>query len=42
MECVKTNAAKRPADLKEVGRRLEIMRHAMRKHSAHTAAGAVA
>jgi serine/threonine-protein kinase len=37
MECVKTNAAKRPADLKEVGRRLEIMRHAMRKQAAHAA-----
>jgi len=34
MECVKTNPAKRPADLKEVARRLEIMRHAMRKHEA--------
>jgi serine/threonine-protein kinase len=37
MECVKTNPAKRPADLKEVARRLEIIRHAMRKHSAMTA-----
>ncbi len=37
MECVKTNAAKRPADLKEVGRRLEIMRHAIRKQAAHAA-----
>ena len=34
MECVKTNPAKRPADLKEVARRLEIMRHAMRKQEA--------
>jgi serine/threonine-protein kinase len=34
MECVKTNPLKRPADLKEVGRRLEIMRHAMRKQQA--------
>jgi serine/threonine protein kinase len=34
MECVKTNPANRPADLKEVARRLEIMRHAMRKHEA--------
>jgi len=42
MECVKTNPAKRPADLKEVGRRLEIMRHAMRKHAAHANSGAVA
>lgn len=42
MECVKTNAAKRPADLKEVGRRLEIMRHSLRKQAAHVAAGAVA
>jgi serine/threonine-protein kinase len=34
MECVKTNAAKRPTDLKEVGRRLEIIRYAMHKHEA--------
>jgi serine/threonine protein kinase len=34
MECVKTNPAKRPTDLKEVARRLEIMRHAMRKQEA--------
>jgi serine/threonine-protein kinase len=33
MECVKSNPAKRPADLKEVARRLEIMRHAMKKQS---------
>jgi serine/threonine protein kinase len=33
MECVKTNPAKRPADLKDVGRRLEIIRHQMRKHA---------
>jgi serine/threonine protein kinase len=38
MECVKTNAAKRPQDLKEVGRRLEIMQHAMRKQAARAAA----
>jgi len=31
MECVKTNPVKRPADLKEVARRLEIIRHATRK-----------
>jgi eukaryotic-like serine/threonine-protein kinase len=31
MECVKTNPDKRPADLKEVGRRLEIIRHAMNR-----------
>jgi serine/threonine protein kinase len=37
MECVKTNPAKRPADLKEVARRLEIMRHAMKKQAAHAA-----
>ena len=37
MECVKTNPAKRPADLKEVGRRLEIMRHAMRRQEARVA-----
>jgi serine/threonine-protein kinase len=37
MECVKTNPNKRPADLKEVARRLEIMRHAMRKQAAHAA-----
>jgi eukaryotic-like serine/threonine-protein kinase len=42
MECVKTNPAKRPADLKEVARRLEIMRHAMRKHEARAAASSVA
>jgi serine/threonine protein kinase len=33
MECVKTNPAKRPADLKEVARRLEIIRHAMTRHA---------
>jgi len=37
MECVKTNPAKRPADLKEVARRLEIMRHAMRKQAGRAA-----
>jgi serine/threonine-protein kinase len=37
MECVKTNPAKRPADLKEVARRLEIMRHSMRKQAAQLA-----
>ncbi len=37
MECVKTNPNKRPADLKEVARRLEIMRHAMRKQDARAA-----
>jgi eukaryotic-like serine/threonine-protein kinase len=37
MECVKSNPAKRPADLKEVARRLEIMRHSMRKQAAHAA-----
>jgi serine/threonine-protein kinase len=37
MECVKTNPAKRPADLKEVGRRLEIIRHSMHKHAAQSA-----
>jgi serine/threonine-protein kinase len=42
MECVKTNAAKRPADLKEVGRRLEIIRHAMKKQSARISASSVA
>jgi serine/threonine protein kinase len=33
MECVKTNPAKRPADLKDVCRRLEIIQHTMRKHA---------
>ena len=33
MECVKTNPAKRPADLKVVGKRLEIIRYAMRKQA---------
>jgi serine/threonine-protein kinase len=37
MECVKTNPAKRPADLKEVARRLEIIRHSMRKRDAQAA-----
>ena len=34
MECVKTNPAKRPADLKDVARRLEIIRYSMTKHAA--------
>jgi serine/threonine-protein kinase len=38
MECVKTNPNKRPADLREVARRLEIMRHAMRKQESHITA----
>jgi serine/threonine-protein kinase len=42
MECVKTNPAKRPADLKEVGRRLEIIRHAVRRQSATRSAATVA
>ncbi len=42
MECVKTNPAKRPADLKEVGRRLEIIRHAVRRQSANQSASTVA
>jgi serine/threonine-protein kinase len=42
MECVKTNPGKRPADLKEVGRRLEIMLHSLRKQAARATAGAVA
>jgi serine/threonine-protein kinase len=33
MECVKTNPLKRPADLKEVARRLEIIRHSMKRHA---------
>ncbi len=37
MECVKTNPAKRPADLKEVGRRLEIIAHAVRRQAAQSA-----
>jgi len=37
MECVKTSPSKRPADLKEVARRLEIMRHAMNRQAAHAA-----
>jgi eukaryotic-like serine/threonine-protein kinase len=37
MECVKTNPAKRPADLKEVARRLEIIRHSMRKREVQAA-----
>ena len=36
MECVKTNPAKRPASLNEVARRLEIIRHAMRKQDGHS------
>ncbi len=42
MECVKTNPAKRPADLKEVARRLEIIRHAMNRQAAAHAASTVA
>ncbi len=34
MECVKTNPLKRPADLKEIARRLEIIRHAMTRQAA--------
>jgi serine/threonine-protein kinase len=34
MECVKTNPAKRPADMKDVGRRLELIRHAMNRQAA--------
>lgn len=37
MECVKTNPLKRPADMKEVARRLEIIRHAMNRQSGHSA-----
>jgi serine/threonine protein kinase len=37
MECVKTNPAKRPANLKEVGRRLDVIRYSMRKLAAGTA-----
>jgi len=36
MECVKTNPLKRPADMKEVARRLEIMRHAMNRQEGHS------
>jgi serine/threonine-protein kinase len=35
MECVKSNPAKRPPGLKEVGRRLEVIRYAMQKKAAH-------
>src|SRR5207248_1366007 len=34
MECVRTNPAKRPADMTELVRRLEIIEHAMRRSSA--------
>jgi serine/threonine protein kinase len=33
MECVKTNPLKRPADMKEVARRLEIIRHSMKRQA---------
>jgi serine/threonine protein kinase len=36
MECVKTNPLKRPADMKEVARRLEIIRHAMRRQASQS------
>jgi serine/threonine-protein kinase len=42
MECVKTNPAKRPNDLKEVARRLEIIRHSMTRHAAVHASSSVA
>jgi len=31
MECVRTNPARRPADMAELSRRLEIILHVMRK-----------
>ncbi len=36
MECVRTNPAKRPASLADVARRLEIVRHGMRKRTSTT------
>ena len=29
MDCVRTNAAKRPGDMNELGRRMEIMHHGL-------------
>jgi hypothetical protein len=34
MECVKTNPAKRPPDLKDVARRLGVVKYAMDKQAA--------
>lgn len=39
MECVKTNPAKRPADLSEVARRLEIIRHSVQRNEARSSDG---
>ncbi len=38
MECVRSNPAKRPADMSEVARRLEIIRHGMLHPSSHAVA----
>jgi serine/threonine-protein kinase len=38
MECVRTNPQKRPADMAELGRRLEIILHVMRRDAAQAAA----
>ncbi len=38
MECVRTNPAKRPADIHEVHRRLETLRHAASRDAAHRGA----
>ncbi|HZN63839.1 MAG TPA: serine/threonine-protein kinase [Tepidisphaeraceae bacterium] len=39
MECVRTSPAKRPADMTELSRRLEIILHVMRKQQAQAAGG---
>ncbi len=40
MECVQPNAAARPDDFKELGHRLELIQHSMRRHAARQAAAA--
>jgi serine/threonine protein kinase len=37
MDCVRTNPAKRPADMAEIARRLEVMHHAMTRAAAPAA-----